>query len=87
MDNVTGRLMEILASREYEEASGAAGRLLGKASCANRFQADAVFAEAASYFSRLREERPEIYDIISIKEKEIIEALIRVKTGKGIVLD
>lgn len=87
MDRTTSRIMELLDSMEYKESAAEAGDLAKRISLSNRFQVEAIFGEAEAFFSKMREERPEIYSVLAIREKEIVESAIRIKAGKSVVLD
>ena len=87
MDRITKHVMGLVSSDAYRAAAGTADALGRKVALSNRFQVDAACGEADSFFSALRLEKPEIYQILAIREKEIRENALRIKTGRGLTLD
>lgn len=87
MDKTTQHIRDLLESSEYLESAKKANELKERIAGSNRFQIDGVYGEAKEFFSKLQAERPEIYPILAVTEKEIVEVVVRIKTGKKIVVD
>jgi len=69
-------LAELLKSREYQDAErkieGWKGRLLK----ANRQETENVRDEKAQYFRKLRERKPEVYNLLQIEDKTLSEMIM-----------
>ena len=78
---------KILSSPKYAEAMKKSADFKKRISEANAFRLDSIAGEAGAYFSTLKANDPEIFNVIKIQRKEISELLVRKRTGIKVVLD
>ena len=78
---------KMLKSREYREARRKVLSWKSRLPAATRDEALAVLGEKARFFSRMRDESPDLYEILRINDKELSELVNERLLGRKIVID
>ncbi|MBI5223912.1 hypothetical protein HY990_05840 [Candidatus Micrarchaeota archaeon] len=87
LDRFNRNLETLLTSNDYLSAKVKVRNLKDQAQKTSVFSIGSFTTDMNSYFSSLKKNRPDLYEIFEQAHREIIGILIRRKTGTGAVVD